>query len=139
MINGLATFSLVSVLLSLRQQIGPRAFAPGRMLSVRMSESLQSSVKDTSPLPPGKEIQQLCVDFGMAVPPENGSDVGLLTAACHRVSHKPDELIEQVTRIVWAWRGFGMMLHGEYRTIFEPEARERVVVEVQVGRFPATS
>src|ERR1035437_7500006 len=50
-------------------------------------------------------------------------------------AHQPGEIVEQIVRIVRAGRGFGMVLHTEYRLAAVAEAFERPIVQIDVGDF----
>src|ERR687892_1396016 len=52
--------------------------------------------------------------------------------------HQIGESTEEVVRVVRAWRGFRVVLHAEDRQLAVVESLTRGVVQVQVGRLPAT-
>src|SRR5260370_18480470 len=45
------------------------------------------------------------------------------------------EVVEQVVRIVRTGRGFGMVLHTEYRLAAMAETLQRLIVQIDVGDF----
>src|SRR5260370_37086167 len=47
--------------------------------------------------------------------------------------YKVYEIVKEVSRIVRAGGGFGMILHAKHGVIAEPETFERLVVEIDVG------
>src|ERR1017187_6847240 len=52
-----------------------------------------------------------------------------------RLPHQPREIVEQIVRIVRAGRGFGMVLHTEYRLAAVAETFQRLIVQIDVGDF----
>ena len=52
--------------------------------------------------------------------------------------HHLHEIFEEIMRVVWAGRSFGVILHAEQRQIFMPQAFKRVVVQIDVREFNFT-
>src|SRR5471030_2597333 len=50
-------------------------------------------------------------------------------------AHELYKIVEQITRIVRTGRGFRMVLHAEDRMVAQPEAFERLIVEIHVRDF----
>ena len=50
-------------------------------------------------------------------------------------AHVLDEFVEQISRIVRAGAGFGMILHREHRQPFVAQAFEAAVVEIEMCEF----
>src|SRR5260370_23037032 len=55
-----------------------------------------------------------------------------------RLPHQFGEIVEQVVRIVRSGRGFGMVLHAEYRLAAVAETLQRLIVQIDVGDFDLT-
>lgn len=55
--------------------------------------------------------------------------------------HHGDELIEEITAVMRTGRGFRVVLYGEGRAIFQPDAFDGFIIEVdmcdlRIGRIP---
>src|SRR5882757_6190246 len=51
------------------------------------------------------------------------------------LGHQADEVVEEVARVVWAGRGFGVILDAEHGMIAQAESFERLIVEIDVSDF----
>src|SRR5436189_4876480 len=51
------------------------------------------------------------------------------------VGHQGNEVVEQISRIVRAGSGLGMILYAEHRMIAHAKALQRVIVQIDVSDF----
>ena len=51
------------------------------------------------------------------------------------ILHHGEKLVEKIAAVMRSRCGFRVVLHGESRTVFQPDAFDGVIIEVHVGDF----